>query len=110
MKRKNSSVNFAGMHPDIWPFVFYLDDKWREWTDYELIITSARDGRHSSTSDHYWGGALDVRSWTTETSGEQITGDKRKEIFEKVQTCMGQNWYCLDEGDHFHLSYRPRWK
>ena len=108
MKLKNETVSVAGMHPDVWEPLFKLDRAHREWHGDELTLTSCRDGKHSSTSDHYWGGAVDMRTWAKGDPGTQLSGLARERLFENVQTLMGDNWYCLDEGDHFHLSYRPR--
>lgn len=109
MRRKSTKVKVARMHPDIWPDLFRLDEAWRRWTDMELLITSARDGTHSDTSDHYWGGAIDIRTWRDPAGKKgQISGNKRKQLLSKTKRLLGRNWYVLDEGTHFHLSWRPR--
>lgn len=111
MKLKDvTRVDVENMHGAVWPAMMKLDQAWRGSVGYELIITSAKDGRHSATSRHYLGTAVDVRTWTAYTSGVQMTGTRRKDAYNLVKTVLGDDWFVLDEKSHFHLDYRPRYK
>ncbi len=110
MKLVKSKCDVSGMHHAIWPDLFRLDSALRGAYGQELRITHARDGKHSRTSRHYLGTAVDMRTWTTSTSGIQVQGSERRKLFKLVQDVLGEDWFVLDEGTHFHLDYRPRYK
>ena len=107
MNRKSRNVKFEGMHPAMWPMTWRLDDAWKRWLGFEVTVTASNDGKHLPTSDHNWGGAIDVRTWTTPTSGIQIQGQKRKDLFNKTKRLLGKDWYVHWHETHFHISYRP---
>lgn len=108
MKPSDAKVNLDAMIPAMWPDLIRLDNLLRVITGYELIVTSANDGEHTArTSDHYRGGAIDQRTWTTADSGVQVKGGDRDALYRKVKDFMGVNWYVRNEHNHFHLSYRP---
>jgi hypothetical protein len=110
MIKKDNTVKLDNMHPAIWEFLMELDVAWRKAYGYELTITSGKDGRHSFNSRHYLGTAEDIRTWTTATSGIQMKGTQRKQAFKLVQDVLGSHWFTLDEGDHFHIDFRPHYK
>lgn len=69
----------------------------------ELVITSGEDSRHSSTSLHYSGNAVDLRTRTLpnpKVDGQQIANT----LDEK----LGRNFDVIFEGDHIHIEYQPR--
>ncbi|RLC07907.1 MAG: hypothetical protein DRI24_24170 [Deltaproteobacteria bacterium] len=110
MKLSSKSVDVSAILPIIWQELFRLDALCRDNLGYELIITSALDGQHTArTSDHYRGTAIDMRTWTTATSGTQVYGSERTKLFDAVQSARGDNWYVKNERNHFHLSYRPEY-
>jgi len=96
------------MHKEMWPMAVRLDLWWRKYFGYELHITSGKNGKHSKASDHNWGGGLDLRTWTTAISGEQTSSTKRRELLNRLKRFLGKHWFVLDEGTHFHISYRPQ--
>jgi hypothetical protein len=110
VKLKSTTVEPNGAHPQIWKALFRLDTAWRQYVGYELVITSFLDGKHSATSRHYLGTAIDMRTWDAVDSARQLTGNRRKHMLDIVQTTLGSDWFVLDEKTHFHLDYRPRYK
>lgn len=108
MKLNNTrSTSVRGLHPAIIPDLFRVDGWCRRHLGYELIITGGTEHLHSERSRHYIGTDFDMRTWTTADSKAQITGQKRKKLFNKLKRFLGPNWWCLDEGSHFHCSWRP---
>lgn len=109
MKLKDSSVNVSDLHREMWHTLFELDMVWRGKVGYEMVITSGNDGIHTApTSDHYADRAVDIRTWTSGSSGVQLFGDARDAAFAVVTEVLGRDWYVKNERTHFHLSYRPR--
>lgn len=108
MRLSNSKVDVSAMLPAVWPYLFKLNSMCLDVLGYELVITSAMDGEHSETSDHYPGLAIDMRTWTTISSGVQVSGSTRVKLFRAVSSALGVNWYVKNERNHFHCSYRPR--
>lgn len=108
MKLKSNTVSVDGIHPALLPHLFRLDDWCRDHLGYELIIISCTDGKHSSTSRHYLGTAIDMRTWTTPESGVQIGEPRRTGLFTGLKNFLGRDWFVLDEGTHFHIDWRPR--
>lgn len=112
MKTKDSSVNLADLHPKMHLILGFLDRWWQANFSYELVITSACDGRHKSDSRHYWGGAIDARTWTTETSGRQVSMSKRTTLAQDLRVALesrfGPHYQVFVESDHFHISFFPK--
>lgn len=109
MKRKDTSVILEGLHRQVQTKIVELDEYLIETglLPYGVVVTAGLDGKHSVRSRHYIGTAFDMRTWTTATSGIQITGAKRLALFRAVKAYLGPNWFILDEGNHFHIDYRP---
>ncbi len=110
MKLKSQSVPVDGLHAALLPHLFRLDAWCREEANlgYELIIASCTDGQHSKTSRHYLGTAIDMRTWTTPSSGVQLEDSRRIALVDSLKTFLGPDWFVLDEGSHFHIDWRPR--
>ena len=101
MKKKNKDVNIIGLNKEI-RLVFEKIEKVRKLyngADYEVTVTSGRDGIHMKNSRHYTGDAIDIRStdmklpeYTTRKIGEEL----------------GNNFDVLFENDHIHIEYDPK--
>jgi hypothetical protein len=65
-----------------------------------LVITSLVDGKHSPTSRHYVGLAVDFRIWYIETHEQQVT--------QELQKALGADYSVRLEEDHIHVSFKPR--
>ena len=76
---------------------------------YEAIITSGKDGRHSNNSLHYKGRAADFRTWTSPTSGQQITQATKISIVEDIHNVLNAHFYgravfdVIAESTHIHV-------
>lgn len=68
-----------------------------------LVITAGNDGRHSETSEHYGGRALDFRTNNLPDppkDGVDIAGE--------LANALGRDYQVLFEGDHLHVAYKPK--
>jgi hypothetical protein len=65
----------------------------------ELVITSAKDGKHKDGSLHYQGKALDLRTWN-------IAG-REGSVIRELQRALGNDFDIVLEKDHIHLEYDP---
>lgn len=114
MKKASNKVVVKGLHSAIQEILPELDELWLLLTGYRLIITSGLDSKHlAKYSRHYWGGAIDIRTWTTATSGIQITGRARMQLLIAVRQQLGNDFNVLNEVNHFHIGFRPQdlsWK
>lgn len=108
MRRKSQNVKFDGIHPVMVMPLFRMDEWWRRTLGFEMTITSCIDGRHSPTSRHYIGTAVDLRTWDSPDSGRQIQEPHRSDLLRKFIKYLGRDWFVIDEGDHWHVDYRPR--
>ena len=100
-------VDLTGMHPQmIHAFnallAIHIDD------GYEATVTSGREGKHSATSSHYSGNAIDVRTKDLPPTLpiETFAQDIRERLpvgFRVIIEGEGQ------EHEHVHVQYRPVW-
>ena len=68
----------------------------------ELVVTAVTDGKHSSTSLHYNGCALDLRTRYFEPSEvEQVAAEIRERLTVDFDVVV--------ESDHIHLEFQPRY-
>ena len=106
MRLKDDSVNIRGVHTDIIAGLFRLSPVWKQALGYELVITSARDGRHHPSSRHYVGCAVDIRTWVDANGSSQLDGHRRDEVCKLVRKTLsetGATFLVIDEEDHFHI-------
>ena len=68
----------------------------------EMVITSITDSKHSAyNSDHYKGYAFDLR---VSNIPNEAT---KKKIYNEIKASLTKDFIILDEGNHFHIGYRP---
>lgn len=100
-------VRMKGIKPEMAIAVPIIAGVWETFGRNELVITSARDGRHSTNSLHYQGYAFDLRIW----------GFKPEEL-DKVVTALqiafngragnsSGEWDIVLEKTHIHLEFDP---
>ena len=100
IKKKDNTVNVTGLKPEI---VKILGTVWKVATElnginYELVITSAKDGQHKTGSKHYSGEAIDIRSRDMRNK----VGLKRR-----LQEEIGKDYDIVIEETHIHIEYDP---
>lgn len=75
------------------------------YLDRDLIITSVCDGKHKTGSKHYEGNAFDLRTWTTDTSGIQLSVDEKHKLGVTFSELLGMDYDVVVEGTHIHIEY-----
>lgn len=102
MRIKDHTVKVKGMSPEILLAGMVADQVCIEHGE-EAIITSAVDGKHSLTSLHYSGNAVDIRSrFFSEEEATQV----RNEIADR----LGIDYDVILETNHIHIEYQPRYR
>lgn len=103
---KKQSVRVKGLYC-IFYKQFFIDsvvDAFRKYSnsaDYQPVVTSAVDGKHSKWSEHYAGFALDFRIWGF--SQAMLEGICRDMITNLNCLCRFIDWHIVLEKDHIHL-------
>ena len=103
MRLKDSSVSLTGIRPELVMGLVMAESHWPH-RESELIITSANDARHSATSLHYAGAAVDIRSWNV---------DDKVALRKSITEALGLDFdFILEEqggpNEHFHLEWQPK--
>ena len=100
MRFKDSSIGAQSLKPQIVLALMVIDGVFRQ-NDIELVITSINDARHSKTSLHYDGAAVDIRSRTT---------PDKEFLLKKCKEALGNSpdFDMILESDHYHLEYQPK--
>jgi len=75
--------------------------------DTDVVVTSIVDSKHSATSRHYIGMAVDIRT-------HNIYKNRLDEVFKLRQKHLGDNYfvYLQSRGtpnEHFHISFKPHY-
>lgn len=69
--------------------------------DEELVVTSVCDGKHSATSRHYQGMAIDTRT-------RYFTDQQKLLVAKEITNRLGKDFLVLVETNHLHISFKPR--
>lgn len=106
MKIKDNSISLVGVTPQVFFALNIIEDVMRYHKNekyYDLIITSGSEAsaRHSVTSLHYSGNAVDVRC-------RDFTASEKVKIRYSVNDRLGIDFDFILENDHFHLEYQPK--
>ncbi len=114
MRTKDDSVELNITEPMLVNFLLQVDKLYRDWGS-ELIITSGseRKARHSDTSLHYAGRAVDVRIWElADVPKPANQANALKTLAKKYLTSLTLpiNWIdVVLESDHIHIEWQPKY-
>lgn len=97
------NVNVFGIKPEMNLAITVVNSIYTHH-DYDCIVTSITDGKHSHASEHYKGYGVDFR--TFHIAGGS-TGAKAVEIFDDIQEALTDEYVVLLESDHIHVSFNP---
>lgn len=77
----------------------------RIWSGYgvDLVLTSMCDGKHSETSLHNAGAAVDMRS-------RDLASDAKVEAVKQLKAALGRDYDVILEVDHVHVEFQPRYR
>jgi len=97
-------VRLHGVVPQMFWAASVVENLWKE-NDYPFCITSGIEGKHSHSSDHWKGMAMDFRTWA-DLTGKQLSRVVKDSLRVELQRLLGDEYYILVEGNHLHVSYR----
>lgn len=100
MKFKDSSISLQSLSPQIVLALIVIDQVMQKHGS-EAIITSANDAKHSETSLHYSGNAVDLRSRTF-SNPALVAVECRKALGNS------RDFDLILESNHYHLEYQPK--
>jgi hypothetical protein len=106
LRLKGDTVSLVGIAPQLLLAVSVAEGVFAKHGVEEIVITSVNDSAHSSTSLHYDGKALDLR-----THG--IAPDTQDDIANEIKNRLGQDFDVLAEqpgsdNEHIHIEWQPR--
>ena len=102
MRFKDNTIGFQSLKPQLVLALIIIDQVMKQFGQ-EVMITSINDAKHASTSLHYDGGAVDIRSrWF----------DEPQAVLDTCLLALGNSpdFDMILESDHFHLEYQPKRK
>jgi len=100
MKIKDSTVEVAGIRPEMIIALMIAKEVYDDEGE-ELIITSALDGKHSETSLHYSGCALDIRT-------RYFSKEQAERVRKEIAANLGIDYDVILENDHMHIEFQPK--
>ena len=103
MKLKSNSVNIAGIRPELL-FAVMVADKVYSEHGVECVITSVTDSKHGTTSLHYAGCAVDLRTSVFKSE------DYAKAVSDEIRQRLNIDYDVIFEGDHIHIEWQPRYR
>ncbi len=99
------SAEMNGMQPELIPLIIVANEVYGEH-GFDCVITSCTDSKHSNTSLHYPGYAIDFRTKAlgmTQEAAKLI----RNDILERLP---GKDYEVIVEGNHLHGEFQPKWR
>lgn len=102
IKLKDNSIDLSNLNPALNIALYTLDKIIEQYTPF-TVITCGREGKHSYTSLHYSGNAVDIRS-------RGLTKEQQLEVKKEFDKAMNIDYDFVIEDDHFHLEYQPKRK
>ena len=100
LRIKDNSIQAHSLAPQLLLAIFIADQVFAERAS-ECVITALADGSHSSTSLHYAGCAVDLRTRHLGPGHAQI-------IHKELRGRLNMDWDVLLEPDHIHIEYQPK--
>jgi len=95
-----TGVRLTGLQPQMVLAAIIAEGVYKKY-GVECVITSGIEGNHSGTSRHYQGFALDIRT-------RDFKPADLKNVEHDLKTALGDDFYVLFEGNHFHISFKPK--
>jgi len=92
-------VILAGLAIDMRPALMEADKLWAA-EGQELVVTCGLDGTHSAGSLHYYGLALDFRTW-------YFPKAQHRRIAAELQAKLGGDFDVVLHSSHLHCEFDP---
>ena len=101
LQLKDDDVNLSNLQPQTL-FGIMVAQSVYDLYQTPLVITSANDSKHSTTSLHYSGNAVDIRTFNLPV------GVDPEDVASRIKQALGRHFDVLFEGDHIHIEWQPR--
>jgi len=98
--RLKPGVRVQGMQPELMLAMVVANEVYKSH-NIEFVVTSVVDGRHSHTSLHYSGNALDCRT-------RDMSRDLAEFVTKEIKEGLGDDYDVILESNHIHIEYQPR--
>lgn len=95
-----AGVRLQGLRPELLMGIMVAQSVYQE-LGVPFVITSVVDSRHSVTSLHYAGCAVDLRT-------RDMTAEQAGKAVQLISARLTADFDCLLESNHIHLEYQPR--
>ncbi len=90
-------VSLQGLKPEILIALMIAEQIWVD-SKRELVITAGTDGKHSKTSRHYIGMAVDLRT-------RYFTAAVKKSVVKALKRSLGIEYIVVAHKTHIHIQY-----
>jgi len=100
MIKIKSGVRLTGLQPQMVLAAMIGDGVYSKY-GVDFVITSGVEGKHSGTSRHYLGYAIDSRT------RDFLPNDIPK-VTKQLREALGDDYYVAFEVNHFHISFKPK--
>lgn len=97
---ERSRVRVEGIQPEIVLALLPIQSVFGAYGQ-DLVITSALDGRHSPSSLHYEGRAVDLRTWN-------LSADALERVAREIREALGPDFDVVIEPTHLHVEFDPK--
>ena len=93
-------VSLVGLRPEIMVALMMAVGAYDQ-IDKDCVLTSALDGRHSLTSLHYTGQAIDLRT-------RHLSPGEALQIVDMLVEGLTDDYDIILENNHIHIEFQPR--
>lgn len=100
MMQLKIGVKAKGLQPEILLGIMVAKEVYHD-ANQTFTITSICDSKHSETSLHYKGQAVDIRT-------RDLDGVTAADIASRIKIRLGRDYDVVNEGDHIHLEFDPK--
>jgi len=96
-------VKLYGCNPEILATMAIADQIWKDLGAEGAVVTSGSEqtARHSRSSIHYNGGALDYRI-------KNLVESHRKMAADRLRESLTDEYDVILEADHMHVEFQPK--
>lgn len=95
-----AGVKIVGLRPEMILGIMVVASVYADF-GYDFVITSALDSKHSNTSLHYIGCAIDIRT-------KHLPPGVATAIKNAIKEALTSDFDVILESNHIHLEFQPR--
>lgn len=106
LKLGYESTNIHGLQVEMQPVLAHASKVWNNAGFDELVVTSGRDGIHSCGSYHYYGYAVDLRTW--DHNDQQWPDALREQVCVEMRTRLAAypgHYDVISHPTHIHIEF-----